>query len=260
MTLVRRIAAVSYLNTVPFIYGIRHAGNDLRADLLLTPPAQCAENISNGKADIALIPVAGIPDIPNIKLITDYCISANDNVRTVVLMSVSPLEEIHTIYLDPHSRTSVNLVRILAHERWHIRVEWLPLTDFANVKPEPGIGYTLIGDKVFGYEHLFPYKYDLAHAWSEWTGMSFVFAAWVAREGLEQEIIVQLEEAFRYGIAHIPEAVAEDQAERERHIPFETAVDYLTHNIDFTLDRRKRESLELFWQKLRMGYWRVNPG
>ncbi|MDL2230451.1 menaquinone biosynthesis protein [Alistipes sp. OttesenSCG-928-L06] len=255
-----KIAAVSYLNTVPFIYGIRHAGNDLRAELLLTPPAQCAENIANGNADIALIPVATIPDIPNIQVIGHHCISANDNVRTVVLMSVSPLDQIKTIYLDPHSRTSVNLVRVLASEHWQLDVEWRPLTDFADVRPEPGVGYTLIGDKVFGYEHLFPYKYDLAHAWHEWTGLSFVFAAWVARADVDPQAVEQLEEALRFGIAHIPEAVAEDQSERERHIPYDTAVGYLTDNIDFVLDRRKRESLELFWQKLRTSYWRANPG
>lgn len=255
-----KVAAVSYLNTVPFIYGIRHAGNDLRADLLLTPPAGCAENIASGNADIALIPVAEIPEIPNIHLIGNHCISSFENVRTVVLMSVSPLEEIRTIYLDPHSRTSVNLVRILAHERWNIDVEWLPLTDFSQVKPEPGVGYTLIGDKVFGYEPLFPYKYDLANAWTGWTGLAFVFAAWVAREGVDPAVVEQLEEALSYGVNHIPEAVAEDLKETDRRIDYDTAVEYLTRNIDFELDFLKRQSMDIFREKLRMGYWRVNPG
>ena len=259
MTLVK-VAAVSYLNTVPFIYGIRHAGNDLCAELLLSPPAQCAEHIAGGKADIALIPVAEIAEIPGIELIGNHCISANDNVRTVVLMSASPLEEIHTIYLDPHSRTSVNLVRILADERWNIAPEWLPLTDFADVRPEPGVGYTLIGDKVFGYEHLFPYKYDLAHAWNEWTGLAFVFAAWVAREGVDPAVVERLEQALQYGINHIPDAVREDLGERERHIPYDTAVSYLTENIDFELDFLKRESMAIFREKLSKGYWRINPG
>ncbi len=60
MVMVPRIAAVSYLNTIPFIYGIEHA-NNLRAELLLTPPALCAENFAAGKADIALLPAAVFP-------------------------------------------------------------------------------------------------------------------------------------------------------------------------------------------------------
>ena len=250
-----KIAAVSYLNTVPFFYGITHADKLPDAQLLLTPPATCAENIANGLADIALIPVAEIPAIPGIRLIGNHCISANDTVRTVVLMSDSPLEEIKTIYLDPHSRTSVNLVRILADEYWHIDVEWLPLTDFSDIQPEPGVGYTLIGDKVFGYEHKFKYTHDLAHAWNRMTGLAFVFAAWVAREGVDPAVIERLEKSLAYGIQHIPEAVSEDM-----RIDYDTAVDYLTNNIDFELDFLKRESLEIFWEKLRERSLPVNPG
>ena len=53
MVIVPRIAAVSYLNTIPFIYGIEHEGN-LRAELLLSPPSLCAKNFAEHKADIAL--------------------------------------------------------------------------------------------------------------------------------------------------------------------------------------------------------------
>ena len=247
-----RVAAVSYLNTVPFIYGIRHAGNDLHAELLLTPPAGCADNIRRGKTDIALIPVAEISTIPDIEIIGNHCISAEDNVRTVVLMSASPLEEIHIVYLDPHSRTSVNLVRVLAGGWWKIRPEWLPLTDFSDVKPAPGVGYTLIGDKVFQYEHLFPYRYDLAHAWHAWTGLPFVFAAWVARKGVERHVVQALERALDYGVNHIEEAVTADLVERQRGIDHHTAVRYLTENIDFGLDGRKRESMQLFFEKMSM--------
>lgn len=90
MSLVK-VAAVSYLNTVPFIYGIRHAADRLDADLLLAPPAQCAEHIACGAAQIALIPIAEIPNLPDVSLIGQHCISARRQVRTVVLMSASPL-------------------------------------------------------------------------------------------------------------------------------------------------------------------------
>ena len=253
-----RIAAVSYLNTVPFIYGIRHAGNDLRAELLLSPPAGCVEAIAAGRADIALIPVAGIPEIPRIEIFGSHCIGACRKVRTVVLMSASPLHEIRTICLDPHSRTSVTLIRMLAEEHWKLDVEWRPLTDFSNVRPEPGVGYTLIGDKVFGYEAMFPYLYDLAEAWNEWIRLPFVFAAWVARPGVDPKAVESLEAALQYGVEHIPEAVTEDHGERERHIDYETAVTYLTENIQFELDYLKRVSLDIFWEKLRD--LKRNPG
>ena len=114
MALIPRIAAVSYLNTIPFIYGIRHAG-DLRAELLLTPPALCASNFIDGNADIALLPSAVVPRLKDAELVTDFCIGAEGEVRTVVVVSNTPIEEVRRIWLDAHSRTSVQLTGYLEH-------------------------------------------------------------------------------------------------------------------------------------------------
>ena len=88
MVIVPRIAAVSYLNTIPFIYGIGHEGN-LRAELLLSPPAVCAKNFAEHKADIALVPAAAVPSLADAEIVTEYCIGAAGPVRTVVLLSGS---------------------------------------------------------------------------------------------------------------------------------------------------------------------------
>ena len=68
--------------------------------------------------------------------------------------------------------------------------------------------------------------------------------AFCAAAGLEfHEDIERLEQALRYGTAHIQEAVAwSEYASR----PY--AVDYLTKNIDFVLDAPKRRAMELYWQ------------
>ena len=109
-----RIVAVSYLNTIPYIYGITRAGGSLREGLLLCPPRLCAEALRTGEANVGLIPVAAIPEIPDLQIITPFCIGASGPVRTVVLASDDPVEELDTIWLDSHSRTSVRLARWLA--------------------------------------------------------------------------------------------------------------------------------------------------
>jgi len=101
-----RIVAVSYLNTIPYIYGITRAGGSLREGLLLCPPRLCAEALRTGEANVGLIPVAAIPEIPDLQIITPFCIGASGPVRTVVLASDYPVEELDTIWLDSHSRTS----------------------------------------------------------------------------------------------------------------------------------------------------------
>ena len=77
MVIVPRIAAVSYLNTIPFIYGIGHEGN-LRAELLLSPPAVCAKNFAEHKADIALVPAAAVPSLADADVVMGITAPANE--------------------------------------------------------------------------------------------------------------------------------------------------------------------------------------
>ena len=123
MVSVPSIAAVSYLNTIPFIYGIRHEGN-FRADLLLSPPSECTKNYVEGRADLALLPAAAVPSLKSTDVITEYCIGAVGPVRTVVLLSDGPVSEVRRVFLDPHSQTSVQLVGYLAAHRWKIAPEF----------------------------------------------------------------------------------------------------------------------------------------
>jgi chorismate dehydratase len=257
MTVTRvRIAAVSYLNTIPFIYGIEHAGR-LQADLLLSPPAGCAEAFAKGEADIALIPVGALPSLSSdSKIITNYCLGAQRGVRSVVLASNTPLSEVRNIYLDSHSRTSALLVRYLAVKKWDIAPNWCELTDYSIVdSPAEGDAFLLIGDKVFPREGKFRYWYDLSDEWCELTRLPFVFAVWVAREGVDLEVLDALEESLTWGLEHTWEAVVNYGYD---HLPY--AYDYLTVNMDYLFDAQKRKALGKFWNDGLKATLRINPG
>ena len=255
MALIPRIAAVSYLNTVPFIYGIRHAGN-LRAELSLTPPSLCARNFIAGDADIALLPSAVVPELKGAEMISDFCIGSEQEVRTVVVVSNTPIEEARRIWLDAHSRTSVQLAGYLAAKKWRIAPEWLAMEDYAVLDtPQDGDAFLLIGDKVFDHEDEFIYSYDLAAEWREATEQPFVFAVWVARKGVPYEVTDALEEALTFGVERIYEAVRQSDY-RDR--PY--AYDYLTRNIDFLFDNEKRKALQKFWTSGVKVTPRVEPG
>lgn len=75
MVTVPRIAAVSYLDTVPFLYGISHADN-LRAELLLSDFPSAIRSFTEGIADLALLPVHVVPSLPDARIITGYCLAA----------------------------------------------------------------------------------------------------------------------------------------------------------------------------------------
>ncbi len=239
-----KIAAVSYLNTVPFIHGIRRSGVLPEAELVLAPPAGCADLLKKGKADIGLVPAAELPNLPDFSPVGRYCIGSNAKVRSVVLLSDAGLPDLSRIYLDDHSRTSVQLVKILAGEYWKIDPEWLSLEGDRRFEKEPGAGYTLIGDKVFTYENRFARTYDLAEEWNKWTGLPFVFAVWVARHGLSSSTVEKLDRALGFGVDRIEEAVREDG----RMDP-KLSVEYLTTNLDFRYTADKATALGLFLRK-----------
>ena len=249
------IAAVSYLNTVPFIYGIASAEH-LRTKLLLSPPSGCAQAIAEGKADIALIPVAAIPSIPDIRIITSWCLGASSSVRTVVVVSNEPWQRINRIWLDDHSLSSVMLTRILAREQWKIEPQWNRLNDYSLLEhPAAGDAFLIIGDKVFEWENRFAFRYDLADEWHALTGLPFVFAAWVARSHVSDEAISELDQALAFGVKHIDDAIR-----FYGHDDKPYAHEYLTRNIDFVFDPPKRQALALFWGKGQKIPPAKNPG
>lgn len=243
------VCAISYINTVPFVYGLKHTENSLYADMVLNTPSQCVSMIEQGKCDIAIVSVASLLWLKDVDIISDYSISATNKVRTVELLSNSPLNEITDIFLDEDSYTSSSLVRILCEELWKITPNFHNI-DYRKEKisPSTGQGFLMIGDKVFETEDTFKYNYDLAAAWGELTSLPFVFAVWVARKGLDQKYITELNDAFHYGTTKIKEAVSE----MVTGITTELAEEYLTNYIEFTLNRDKRKAIDLFLNKAKL--------
>ena len=118
-----KISAVSYLNTVPFIHGLKQSELIHSISLQLDYPSICADKLINGIVDLALVPVAVIPKLLQAHIISDYCIGANGAVDTVCLYSDLPITEIESIALDYQSRTSVALLKILLKEYWELKPE-----------------------------------------------------------------------------------------------------------------------------------------
>ncbi|MFR9650748.1 MAG: menaquinone biosynthesis protein [Rikenellaceae bacterium] len=239
-----KIASVSYLNSVPFRYGIE-SSKLIDAESILATPSECAEMFANGEVDIALIPTAAIKRItPQPRIITSHCIGATGAVRTVVLLSDDPIDEIERIWLDTDSQTSIQLCAQLCANRFGIAPQWHRLSDMNRLQhPKDGDAFLLIGDKVFAHEDEFEYSHDLAEEYIAHTGMPFVFAAWCAQPELSEEVEEDLEEALTWGVEHTYEAMVALRPD----IEVEAGYHYLTENIDTMLDSSKRAAMEQFW-------------
>jgi len=242
-----KISAVSYLNTIPFVHGLKQSELIKIIDLQLDYPSICAEKLINGIVDLALVPVAVIPKLKEAHIISDYCIGANGAVDTVCLYSDVPIEEIESIVLDYQSRTSVALLKILLNEYWQLN----PELKKANVGFEENIkgnhAALVIGDRAFALNTKYAYIYDLSAIWKEMTGLPFVFAAWVANKKLPQDFIVSFNKALEKGLSNIDKALA---LEGDSYPNCKNPEDYLNNKISYNLDVEKQKGMELFLRKI----------
>ena len=237
-----RLVAVSYLNTKPLLYGLLRSpiSDTLAIDLAI--PSECARQLVAGEADIALVPVAVLPELPYYEIISDYCIGADGAVATVCIYGDVPLEQLTHVYLDHHSRTSVMLTRLLLEEYWEHEITFLEAEDGYIDHINGTIGGLVIGDRTIGLERRFQYVYDLGEAWKHHTGLPFVFAAWVTTKPLPQAFVTQFNAALEEGLAHLPQL----QLLLPPPAPGFDLTGYFTHHIDYALDEGKREALGRF--------------
>ena len=235
-----RISCVSYLNSQPFIYGLKNSSIINEIDLFLDVPSLCAEKLLTGNVDIGLIPVAVIPELKESHIISDFCIGADGKVETVLLLSDVPLNEINSVLLDSQSRTSVMLAKILAERFWNISPQWLEGAGGFEKNISGNTAGLVIGDKTFVLKNKFKYAFDLADEWKKFTSLPFIFACWVSNIKIPDGFISRFNAALNYGIKNIS-LVA------ERHSSNDTdALNYLTKKVSYNLDAEKKEAMKLF--------------
>ncbi|MCU0377682.1 MAG: menaquinone biosynthesis protein [Bacteroidales bacterium] len=240
-----RVSAVKYINSYPFMIGLRDGEVASMIELEVCHPSECADRLITGASDIGLIPVAMIASMKEYHIISDYCLSTLGEVRTVLLVSNTPFEKVRKIYLDYRSRSSVALCRILAAKAWKREFQWLPAPeDFDITAMTPGEAAVMIGDRCFEYAKCFAHKTDLGLEWKKLTGLPFVFACWVSSTQLPEEFITLFNKALKEGIDRKNEAVAlltDDAVATPAEV-----IDYLNNNIDFHLDKTKKVALSRF--------------
>lgn len=241
-----RVTAVSYLNTKPLLYGIFKSPVAGQIDLSLDIPSECARKLREGEADLGLVPVAIIPELNTPFLVSDYCIGAVGAVRTVCIYGDCPIEEMEAIYLDYHSRTSVELTKLLLEQYWKLSPRLLAATPGYEQLIGGKTGGLIIGDRTVGLESKFAYSYDLASAWQDHTGLPFVFAAWVSPYPLAADFVQAFNKALKQGVEEIPQLI---YLIPPPHPDFDLA-DYYTHHISYQLDEPKRQALQVFLEYL----------
>jgi len=234
-------AAPAYANAVPLAQFIPDICPG--ATVILDHPATLLRRIQDGTVDAGLIPVADLFAHPGLDRIEGSGICAGKRVRSVLLRCHRPPGELRTVRLDPASRTSNALARILLEKHWKLDVR---LTQAGA----PADAEVVIGDRALCTPPGAAGDLDLATAWNEMTGLPFVFATWVFRRdhsdpaGLAR--VVQA--AKQAGLAALPR-IAREQSLKLK-LPEADCVDYFTTCIYYDVGPREVQAMEQFRQWL----------
>jgi chorismate dehydratase len=234
-----RVGSVPYLNAVPLTRG-------LEDEVLLVPPSKLAEMLRRDELDAGLVSVTEVLLNDRYDVLDAVAIASLGEVKSVFVAHRYPLAEIHEIFCDTASLTSVNLLKVLLAERG-LRAELVPLPDY-EFSPDCD-AVLLIGDRAIdflraGHAHQI---WDLGTAWFELTKLPFVYAVWALRRGLEnKELRRHLREAKEFGVDTLDYII---RTRTEYDLDFRK--DYLGWHIHYHLGTDEKRGLLRFAELLR---------
>jgi chorismate dehydratase len=242
-----KVSVVQYLNTAPLAWGLQHGAQAERYRLAFTTPAACADDLALGRADIGIIPSIEYQRLDGLKVVPGLSIASKQRVRSVLLLTRVPVEEVRSVALDTSSRTSAALVKILFREFYGINVAAHPSAPDPTAMLNQADAALLIGDPALLYDGD-ALVFDLASEWRKFTGLPFVFALWALRpfEARLVDLRRDFEESLDQGLGHVGDIAAE-WAPRLGITPEAVRI-YLTENIDYTLDEANLAGLQLFYR------------
>jgi predicted solute-binding protein len=241
-----RVAAVVYLNSVPLVWGLVHGPHRDLFQVEFMLPSECADALRDGKADAGIIPSIEYQRIPDLKIVPNLSVSSSGPVRSVLLISRVPVEEVRSVALDTSSRTSVCLAQILLRRHYRIAPSFAPHTPDLPAMLQKCDAALMIGDPALSSDFPGLRVYDLAEEWRAMTGLPFVFAFWAVRaDAATPDLIQPFQEAAAFSMAHLGEIVRSESARTK--LPEWLVRAYLTQNIDFTLGDRNLAGLMIFY-------------
>lgn len=247
-------ALISFLNARPLWWGLTHEPRE--GDTFeFTSPARCADLLAEGKAHLGLIPAIELARIPDLVAIPQICIASKSEVRSVLMISRVPFDQIRSVALDPGSRTSLVLARILLAERLgedrYASIKFDAVEGDGLLSLEGHDAAVVIGDRALRAtiaRRPTEYVYDLVREWNAMFGEPFVFALWAGRRdvlGNEKDVLERLLESRAFGKQRV-EAIAREASEQLR-LPFQELVEYFRDALHYEFGDAERRALARFY-------------
>jgi chorismate dehydratase len=240
-----RISVVDFLNARPLTWGLLHEPPP-GVEVLRDTPSVCAARLAAGEVDAGLIPSIEYQRIPGLQAVRGLGIAASSEVRSVLLVSDVSRERIRSVALDPASRTSAALTRILLKRVYGLEPTYRegPAGPGADADARLIIGDPALKTRLNGHVVL-----DLAALWRSFSGHPFVFAFWAVRSrggAASSETVAILRRSWESGRRRFDEIVRAEAA--DSGLSEAVVGDYLRHALHYELDAGDLEGLRLFYR------------
>jgi chorismate dehydratase len=250
-----RVGLMPYLNSEVFYRALPAQ----EFDLVPMPPRAMAAAVERGELDAGPLPVAEVFRLGGLlRPVGDFCVATGSRANSVLLLSETPAESLDgkTVAVTSHTATSIQLLRVLFAEVWHVRPARYVGLD------APHDARLVIGDEALRLRRGDPPHriiYDLGAEWRRLTGLPFVFAVWAIRKECGQvaadALAAALGRSLEISLGQI------DSIARERKASYLTeaeVADYVRSFI-YWLGPDERKAIEEFKARLsRLPEWR--PG
>ena len=120
-----RLGCLPYLNVKPLVYTLEHGGLPSGWELVYAPPSRLAEMLASG--EIAAAPVSSFATFtnPDLDICPGICIAADGPVKSVLMLSKKPLENLNNVALDTGSLSGASMLKIILSELYDIHPEFV---------------------------------------------------------------------------------------------------------------------------------------
>jgi len=258
-----RVGTVRFLNAWPLVFGLKdRADVELRAEV----PSALGPMLARGEVDVALAPSieyfrlasegaeraraagalrgahAGFVALPV------AAIGSRGAIGSVKLFGFAEQDRLRRVLLDPASRTSNALARVLVVRRLGCTPHFVMPEEIGLTPPRPPDAEVVIGDRALTAERPgAKWVHDLGEEWHRFMRLPFVYAFWMARTDAPLGRLTEmLAEARDRGLA-ARESIAEEAA-HELGLPGDVARRYLLDQVRYGFGPKEQEGLRAFYR------------
>lgn len=264
-----RVGQISFSNSLPVNLPIMRGKVDLEADVIYGEPQFLNKRIMAEQLDVSSVSSFCYLSRPELDLVPGLSISSLGPVGSVLFYSREELAALKgkTIAIPAASATSVRILTLLLKLEADIDpiFEVVERPDLAD---DRFAGTLIIGDLALRADRALmgpddenaqipadspiKHRYDLGHWWTDRFKLPMVFGVWVVRKiyreqnGTEfRHIAEKLQEARNLGMSSMLDEVIQE-ASMVTDLPAERIRKYFVEELDYHLDDKHQESLELF--------------